>query len=581
MGQASTGQRLTQRLTGVMGGRRPSLYHEIVLREPSLASYWRLGESSGVFADSKSGHDLTVSGGVTRDVAGLVVGSDDAASEFDGSSGMASLGSSAIYAYERTQAWTVEALVQPELVRSADFESRVVLSKLLNTSPYTGYEVSIQWRNSDQRAAVQVYIVNTLTTNAVEVRGSRNLEDGQIYHVAVTYDGSSTSAGVRIFVNGIEDNPTVITDTLSGSIATSETVSVGARPAAAEFYSGVLDEVAFYSSALTPAHVVRHYAASLVPETYSQLGSPSQPVRLIIDTDCNTDAEDAAALAVAHALMSNSECNLLATVVNVSNTDVPHAVDAINTYYGRGSIPIGRYTGTPEVEPTAGSHTFPAYMKDNFPNDIDGATAPSGVSVYRQALAAQPDGSVVIVSLGFGTNLKALLDSESDVHSALSGLEIIAAKVSKLVVMGGVYNGHITGIENNAEYNFWIDPATWTYLVANWPGRVCFLGFEVGPPVKPGTLLTSTPIGNPVRAAYEQDGFAVSGRDAWDELSVLYAVRGAGGGFREIPGINVVNATNGVNAFTYGANGTHRVVYSTATNSARTGQLNTLQTQAP
>ena len=65
-------------------------------------------------------------------------------------------------------------------------------------------------------------------------------------------------------------------------------------------------------------------------------------VALIIDTDAATDCDDAGALAVAHALQNRGECKILAVVT--SNKDIYSigAIDAINTWYGRGNIPFDR-----------------------------------------------------------------------------------------------------------------------------------------------------------------------------------------------------------------------------------------------
>lgn len=58
---------------------------------------------------------------------------------------------------------------------------------------------------------------------------------------------------------------------------------------------------------------------------------------------------------------------------------------------------------------------------------------------YRRVLAAQPDRSVAISSIGIHTNLAALLKSPPDAVSALPGLELVRQKVYLLAVMGGMW----------------------------------------------------------------------------------------------------------------------------------------------
>lgn len=66
-----------------------------------------------------------------------------------------------------------------------------------------------------------------------------------------------------------------------------------------------------------------------------------EPVRLIFDTDICGDCDDVLALGMIHALQSRGQCRLLAVTVSVDNEKAAPFVDAINTFYGRGDIPIG------------------------------------------------------------------------------------------------------------------------------------------------------------------------------------------------------------------------------------------------
>src|SRR5437762_8536482 len=74
------------------------------------------------------------------------------------------------------------------------------------------------------------------------------------------------------------------------------------------------------------------------------------PVRLIFDTDMGNDVDDAVGLAMIHALESGGEARLLAVTVTKDNRWAAPFVDLMNTFYGRGEIPIGvvRNGKTPE-----------------------------------------------------------------------------------------------------------------------------------------------------------------------------------------------------------------------------------------
>ena len=68
-------------------------------------------------------------------------------------------------------------------------------------------------------------------------------------------------------------------------------------------------------------------------------------VNLIIDTDAGFDVDDVGALAVAHHYADLGRVNILATM-HVTGCELGiAAVNVINTYYGRGDIPLGAYKG--------------------------------------------------------------------------------------------------------------------------------------------------------------------------------------------------------------------------------------------
>ena len=166
------------------------------------------------------------------------------------------------------------------------------------------------------------------------------------------------------------------------------------------------------------------------------------PVKLIIDTDIGgggcKDVDDVAAVCIGNALADNGEVELLATVVNTRPPKCPGVVSVLNSWYGREDVPIGSYKGADLPE---GEHLgYVDDLPDNFASPVKNASqVPSAVDVYRRVLAAQPDGSVTISSIGLHTNLRALLQSAPDAYSALAGQDLVALKVKALWVMGGKY----------------------------------------------------------------------------------------------------------------------------------------------
>lgn len=270
------------------------------------------------------------------------------------------------------------------------------------------------------------------------------------------------------------------------------------------------------AAAVTMAGAVLAGAAQAAPAQHSQQGAA--PVHLIIDTDIYSDVDDAGALAIANASQDNGKVDLLGVMVDTPSKWGAPAVDAIDTYYGHGNIPVG--TLKPNDDSTF-SKNYTQYLAQHYPNSIQSGTrAPDAVSLYRKILAGQPDHSVTIAAIGVETVLAKLLDSAPDRYSRLSGIDLVAKKVKLLTVMGGQY-------PSGNEFNFSSDPAATQRVVNDWPTRAVFDGFEVGNTVYTGSeLFTQTPPSDPVRKAYEIYVGEGNNRSSWDPSNVFYGIYG-------------------------------------------------------
>lgn len=232
---------------------------------------------------------------------------------------------------------------------------------------------------------------------------------------------------------------------------------------------------------------------------------PGTPKKVIFETDMCLDVDDVGALAVLHAMANNDEVELLAVCFNEVHPYGPSAIDAINTWYGRGDIPVGIYKDTLS-EPDSSR-----YLKavSNFSHDLNSKNALSALDVYQNVLSEQPDSSVTIISVGFLNNLNDLLKVSPD---------LIAKKIKELVIMGGVNNDGF----NLSRHNL---VSVSENVIKSWPGPVVIS--QPGSRILTGIALKNSPEENPVREAYYkffQDNFC--GRPSWDQIAVLYGVRG-------------------------------------------------------
>lgn len=254
------------------------------------------------------------------------------------------------------------------------------------------------------------------------------------------------------------------------------------------------------------------------------------PVKIFFDTDMLTDCDDAGALAVLHALADKGECEILATVVSVPDLNSVATVAVINRHYGRPNLPLGmvRSGGVKQKSPYVGK------VAAEFPHAVKSAdSVPDAVLVYRDVLEKQPDHSVVIVTVGYLTNLKGLLELPAGDGRA-SGRELIQRKVKRYVCMGGNFIGHPPKDDLKlGNVNFQRDAASAHFVIRNWPGEIVFAGREVcsvPSGLAIGASLLKTPTNNPVRRAYEHYfGGTAKNRHVADLATVLYAVRGPRG----------------------------------------------------
>jgi inosine-uridine nucleoside N-ribohydrolase len=280
---------------------------------------------------------------------------------------------------------------------------------------------------------------------------------------------------------------------------------------------------------------LRRYALSLalllavLPMSPAVPAATKEAMPVIFDTDMDSDVDDAAALCQLHAMADLGEVNLLGVMISGGNEWSGPCVDAINTFYGRPDIPIGRPIGERAILQNS---PYAREVAEAFPQDFGekGQDRVGAVGLYRKLLAGSPDHSVTIVSVGDLTNLAALLNSSADTHSPLDGRSLVAAKVKQYVCMGSRYPADID--KGTGRWgNFRTDPEAARIVAARWPTLLTFTGG--------GAFAESMAIGRkiteldpkvwPVSRAYRSYFENTRGgpvRHTADSIAVFVAVRG-------------------------------------------------------
>src|ERR1700692_4884010 len=139
----------------------------------------------------------------------------------------------------------------------------------------------------------------------------------------------------------------------------------------------------------------------------------SKPVPIIFDSDMGPDYDDVGAITLLHAFADSGEAKILATVASTKYDGVACVLSVFNTYFNREDIPIGIPKGNAQT--LRDWQHWTDTLIQRYPHRVNNnLEAEDAVGLYRKILAKQSAKSVVIVTIGFLTNLEGLLKSKAD-----------------------------------------------------------------------------------------------------------------------------------------------------------------------
>lgn len=274
--------------------------------------------------------------------------------------------------------------------------------------------------------------------------------------------------------------------------------------------------------------MTKHWILSLLALTFF---AQAEPIKLIFDTDMGNDVDDVMALSMIHTLQARGAVELLAVTITKDHPQAAAFTDAINTFYGYPNVPIGVVKGGATPEPGKFNLLAEAQSADGspkYPHSLkSSADAPDATSLLRKLLAAQPDGSVVLVQVGFFTNFQRLLASPPDTLSLLSGRDLIAKKVKLLSIMAGAFQT-IDWNTHYIEYNVKEDIPAAQQLAQGWPTPIVWSGFEIGIAATFPHVVIERDFEyvqhHPLKEAYCLYSPPPHDRPTWDPTTLLYAI---------------------------------------------------------
>jgi hypothetical protein len=120
---------------------------------------------------------------------------------------------------------------------------QVVVAKA-QTLTDTGYKFYV-----DKNGKPSVKLTNTDTSNEIFVQATTDVTDDTLHFIGFGYNGNGTASGISMNIDGSSVTPSIITDTLTGSILNNEALNIGGTSTGTNFLlNATIDETRIFGS---------------------------------------------------------------------------------------------------------------------------------------------------------------------------------------------------------------------------------------------------------------------------------------------------------------------------------------------
>lgn len=223
-------------------------YSDVITATDDLVSYWRLGEAvpgTGTAADEMSLNDGTYAASPTGGVTGALIGDSDTAVTFNGTTQWVDVPADS--SIDATTAFSIEfwmKAVHP--VTDNDY-------LVQHRSGMAGWEIYV-----DPNGFLYPFLGDGTDYATGEVLV--DVCDGEWHHVVFTRDGNTA----WLYIDAGQFDPAMANIAAVGSVsAPSADLGIAARSSLDYPFAGTMDEVAYYTRALTATEVRDHYLAGV------------------------------------------------------------------------------------------------------------------------------------------------------------------------------------------------------------------------------------------------------------------------------------------------------------------------------
>jgi hypothetical protein len=229
-----------------------------------LVGWWKFDEGSGTSAADSSGGGNT--GTLTPNATGVwVAGKINNAANLNGTSQYVDVANPSNFNFDYSNPFTLAAWIYR--TSSADADDEIMAHE--DSAFLNGYHVWMPATGSNQAwcgsatctNCLMVQPANPCNSGLCVIAPNTGAAAGAWHHVAVTYDGSNNSAGIKIYVDGVNQTLVNPNATPCGSMAVTADLLIGSDSTSTTtgLFGGTIDDARVYNRALSAAEVAALY----------------------------------------------------------------------------------------------------------------------------------------------------------------------------------------------------------------------------------------------------------------------------------------------------------------------------------
>ena len=141
-------------------------------------------------------------------------------------------------------------------VKSSNVSNQLIINN--ENILYTGYRLNI-----NVNANIEIGLRSSISDD-IAIETLNSIRPNTWYHIVGTYDGHSNVSGMKIYINGVEEDTNTISNTLTSSTLSNQKTLLGIRKSSSppDPLRGNIANVQIYNRALSTIEITQNYNAT-------------------------------------------------------------------------------------------------------------------------------------------------------------------------------------------------------------------------------------------------------------------------------------------------------------------------------